>query len=222
MTGEEKSIQVVDSFDKVVQSVINEAQYSIIRGKTPKQYIKTRPGRGQKTFSYVPHGYVTSVLNAAFGFDWDWEIKPITDGKMYQLLPEDKDMSRPASIIVHGKLTVRVHDPETKEVLATIIKSSTGEREVIKGMTWGGMIKSAESDAFKKAASRLGVALDLYWEDPTGEMIPESEEEIALRKIIQEAMDSGLSDALSIDGYIKENSEIECTLGEIGKVIKNL
>lgn len=157
---------VVSQFRDVVASVMNEAQFAIISGRTPKSVIKRRPGKGGKTFSYVPHGYVTATLNKAFGFHWSFDIMPNGKGDFYTHFPAEPEQSRSASIVVIGKLTVYVHDPDDRsKVLAVIEKTSTGEKEVIKGMSWGGMLKSAESDALKKAASRLGIGLDLYWQD---------------------------------------------------------
>lgn len=159
-------------FTDVVQSVINEAQFAILQGRTPKKYIKKRPGKGGKTFSYVPHGYVTAVLNKAFGFDWDWEIIPVEGQKLFLYMEGGHSGSKQkASILVHGKLTVRIHDKKGKTI-ATITKTSTGEKEEITSMSWGSLVKSAESDAFKKAASRLGIALDLYWQDADEDYIP--------------------------------------------------
>jgi len=177
---------VLRDFNDVVATVINEAQFAILQGRTPKSVIKTRPGKGKKTFSYVPHGYVTSVLNKAFGFNWDWEILPQENGQMFLVLPqimgpdrynEGKECQwRPGSILVHGRLTVRLVDPrDVTRLLATITKTATGEKEIIRGMTWGGLVKSAESDAFKKAATRLGIAIDLYWQDADADYIPAAE-----------------------------------------------
>lgn len=164
---------VIHSFGDVVASVINDAQFAILQGKTPKSAILKRPGKGGKTFSYVSHGYVTSTLNKAFGFDWDFETIPNGNGDMFTVMEsrtekddKGKEFVRGGSVLVTGKLTVRIHDPKDPSVIvATISKTATGEKELIKGMTWGGLVKSAESDALKKAASRLGVALDLYWQD---------------------------------------------------------
>ncbi len=159
-------------FTDVVQSVINEAQFQILQGRTPKKYIKKRPGKGRKTFSYVPHGYVTAVLNKAFGFDWDWKIVPIDGSNLFLYMAGGKSGDKQkASVLVHGELTVRIHDKKGK-LIATITKTSTGEKEAITNMSWGSLVKSAESDAFKKAASRLGIALDLYWQDADEDYIP--------------------------------------------------
>lgn len=172
---ESKAI-VVSSFSEVIASVMNEAQFNILQGRTPKEMIKRRPGKGGKTFSYVPHGYVTAQLNRAFGFDWDFEIVPNGKGELFSVLEGEAKDSRPGSVLVHGKLTVRIRDPhDVRQVIATITKSSTGEKEIIKGMTWGGLVKSAESDAFKKCASRLGVALDLYWQDTDEDYLSEGD-----------------------------------------------
>lgn len=170
---------VIADFSDVVSSVVSKAQFDILRGRTPRSAIKKRPGKGGKTFSYVPHGYVTAVLNKAFGFAWDWEIVPQEGGKLFIELPAQPEQSRPnGSIIVQGKLTVRIHNPKKPtEIMETIVKMATGEKEILKGMTWGGMIKSAESDAFKKAATRLGIANDLYWQDTEGDYMPEAEPE---------------------------------------------
>jgi hypothetical protein len=189
---EEKAVAIVEqepkeivirSFDAVVQKVINEAQFQILRGRTPPGVIKTRPGKGQQTFKYVPHGYVTSVLNQAFGFDWDFETLPLANGDYYKKVEAEPEMSRKGSILVQGRLTVRIRNPQDPtEVVAEITKTATGEKEIMKGMSWGGLVKSANSDALKKSASLLGVALDLYWQDAPTDFIPASPEQIALEK----------------------------------------
>jgi len=177
---------VLRDFSAIMASVINEAQFQILRGRTPRSVIKTRPGKGKKTFSYVPHGYVTAVLNKAFGFNWDWELLPQGNGDYYKYIPpvmgpdrynEGEEVQwQPGSYIITGKLTVRVVDPrDLSRVLATIVKVATGEKEHMRGITHGGHIKSASSDGFKKAASRLGVALDLYWQDADADYIPPAE-----------------------------------------------
>ena len=173
---------VIKSFDKVVQAVVNESQFMILLGRTPKSVIKTRPGKGGKTFSYVPHGYVTTILNRAFGFDWDFETIPYGSGDHFKQLAAGEGKRR-MSILVMGRLTVRIRNPQDPTiVVAEITKMATGEKEDVPGMSWGSMVKSAESDALKKAASKLGVALGLYWQDADDEFIPPSAEMMALRE----------------------------------------
>jgi hypothetical protein len=197
----------IKSFEDVLSGVINKSQFEILRGRTPRKHIKTRPGKGGKTFSYVEHGYVTKVLNTAFGFAWSFEILPQGDGNYFVYLPpveRDGERMRPGSVLVHGKLTVHVHNPDNPaEVLATIIKTSTGEKEELKGMTWGGHLKSAESDALKKAASRVGIALDLYWADADEDYIEEQAEQAR-----------GGIDSLRLEG--KSDAEIAKRLSDDG------
>lgn len=170
---EDKAL-VVHSFSEIVQQVITQAQFSILSGKTPKSVIKFRPGKGGKTFAYIPHGYIVAVLNRAFGLDWSFEILPYGNGDYFKYMagvkgttPDGKPSNHPGSVLVHGRLTVRVRDPkDPTRVIAEISKTSTGEKEEVNGMTWGGMVKSAESDALKKCATRLGVGNDLYYAEP--------------------------------------------------------
>jgi hypothetical protein len=180
----------IQKFGDVVASIMNEAQYRILCGRTPKKYIKTRPGKGKKTFSYVPHGYVVGVLNKAFGFNWDVETLPWGDGNYYRYIPPKYGPDRDGkevkyhngSYLVQVKLTLRImklreaNDPDSGfELVATIVKTATGEKEELRGMTPGGHVKSAESDGLKKTATRLGVALDLYWQDADEDYMPATE-----------------------------------------------
>lgn len=164
---------VISAFREVVASVMSEAQFAILSGRTPRNVIRKRPGKGGKTFSYIPHGYVTSALNKAFGFHWSFETLTNGKGDRFQFIEgqevtsNGKIVRTPSSVLVQGRLTVYVHDPnDMRQVIAVIAKDSTGEKEFVPGMTWGAMVKSAESDAFKRCAARLGIGSDLYWEEP--------------------------------------------------------
>lgn len=183
---------IVRNFGELVQRVITEAQFSILSGKTPKSVIKHRPGKGGKTFAYIPHGYVVAVLNRAFGLDWSFEIMPYGGGDYFKHLPgvkgttsDGKPLNHPGSILVHGRLTVRVRDPQDPtRVVAEISKTATGEKEETNGMTWGSMVKAAESDALKKCATRLGVGGDLYWSDSEQDLV-ESDPRLARVRSLQ-------------------------------------
>lgn len=215
-------------FADIVASIMNEAQFAIISGKTPREAIKKRPGKGGKTFSYVPHGYVTAVLNRAFGFDWTFEIVPNGRGDFYEYFPETeitlrkKPYTRPASCIVQGKLTIHIHNPANPaEILGTIVKMSTGEREDAGGMTMGSLIKAAESDALKKAASRLGVALDLYWQDAEADYLVDTptltNEQRA--KAIEIHADNGPKACAE---YLTQVLDKEITRGDLARILPEL
>jgi hypothetical protein len=182
---------VISNFREVVASVMNEAQFAIISGRTPKSVIKRRPGKGGQAFSYVPHGYVTATLNKAFGFHWSFEVLPNGRGDRYEVIQgietinkAGKKVLTPTSVIVQGRLTVFVHNPDKmSEVIATFSKDSTGEKEFLPGMTWGAHIKAAESDALKRCAARLGIANDLYWADSEEDAIDRNGHEEAVDEI---------------------------------------
>lgn len=160
--------RVLDKAD-IINSVYNEAQLRILLNRTPKWAIKVREGPGG-SYKYVPHGYVTDQLNKAFGFNWDIVNDPIEVGNMYaiQFVTTDKNgkvLDFPKRYVaVAGHITVRVFDPKTRETY-TITKSGFGSQEWLPGQEFGDALKGANSDLVKVCAYRLGVALDLYWDE---------------------------------------------------------
>lgn len=224
----------IRTFTETVQSVMTRAQFEILSGRTPKNVIQHRKGKGGKTFAYVPHGYVTKKLNEAFGFDWDFEILQDGQGNWFTVMPETsvkgssgKPIPRAESFIVVGRLIVRLHSPNDPSViLATITKTCTGEKECVPGMTWGAHIKSAEADALKKCAARLGVALDLYWADaeqdlldnpqpPTPTLTPEQLEEARTRYA------DGMSPSRAAE-WLTGILGKEITRGDVGQILPEL
>lgn len=132
---------------------LNSAQISIVTQKTPQELIKLRKGKGGKVFSYVPHNYVTRILNDAFCHAWSFKSEPIPP-----LCSDDE-------IVVKGILII--HTPAGE-----IVKEQYGAQEIPidsktgkPGMTKGDALKGAGSDALRKCASLLGIALDLYGEE---------------------------------------------------------
>ena len=134
-------------------AAINEGQRAMLTQTTPKTAILTRKGKGGKVFSYVPHAWVTEKLNEAFGWAWSWDIVE------WHILPD----TDPTEVFVLGKLTV--HTPHGE-----LVKSQFGSADVKHDrngvvLSIGDDLKAASSDALKKAASLLGIALDLYRSD---------------------------------------------------------
>lgn len=134
---------------------IDEAQRAILTQATPPHIVKRRVGKGRKTFSYVEHAWVTEQLNLAFGWNWDWEIVE------WRLFPSPADATE---CMVLGRLTVRTER-------GSIVKQQFGSKDNLRSkegylaVTLADALKSASSDALKKCASLLGLALDLYSED---------------------------------------------------------
>lgn len=129
---------------------LNEAQLSFITQKTPKQYIKTRPGPGGIPLSYVEVGYVINMLNQVFGWDWDFRILDQQIGKK--------------QVWVRGELSVRAQGH-------AIVKGQFGGADIQLNRVTGepvsiaDSLKIAASDCLKKCASLLQIASDIYWKD---------------------------------------------------------
>lgn len=141
------------------KSILNQNQIQKIFNSTPKRYIHERPAKGGGSWKYPKVGYVRRVLDAVFGFRWDVEtLTTLTE------IQETIKMGIP-QIALQVKLTGWVSvDGEW----IPITKTATGRSDIkfLKGtktpMDFGNDIKAAESDGLKKAASKFGIAADLY------------------------------------------------------------
>lgn len=119
----------------------------IIEQPLPQEKIKQRPGKAGRTFDYVTPDFVIRLLNEAFDYRWDTHV-------FHQGMYGD-------TALVGLNLTV--WDAEGNP----ISKSQFGACDVGRGMGPGEAFKGAASDAMKKAATLLGVALELYNDDET-------------------------------------------------------
>jgi len=140
--------------------------YSVLNKKTPKKFIKKRPGRGGKYFDYVETGYVVEQLNKAFNGMWDFEIL-------------DKQIGR-EKIWVLGKLTVKFITPLGVQ---TVSKSQFGGSDIKRTkegeiIDIGDDLKAAASDALKKCASLFGIAKDVYFREDYSDEAVENERKI--------------------------------------------
>lgn len=119
---------------------LNGAQIAMLTQKSPKELIRTRIGSNGKTLSYLPHNFVTEILNQAFNFAWDFQTDVVKI--------DEKEC------IVKGRLVIHSQPHITKE--------QYGCQLILKGMATGDALKGAGSDALRKCASLLGIGLDLY------------------------------------------------------------
>lgn len=145
-----------------VQSVLNENQVQKIFNSTPRKYKYKRPAKGGGEWTYVKASYVRRVLDSVFGFNWDF-IRKTTDTELLGYLQLGLKQ-----VVIHGEIIGRVKvDGQWIELR----KSGTGRADIKyrKGsqdpLDFGNDIKAAESDAMKKAASRFGIAQDVYEAD---------------------------------------------------------
>lgn len=142
-----------------------EALRRVMSQRTPENEIRTRPGRGGKPLKYTDGAYVIRTLNEAFGWDWDF----VSDNE--QLIEFG---GAPFEVKVRGTLTVRYKGlsvTKTQFGCQPIEMLSNGTKPV----SIGDAYKGAATDAMKKCASLLGIALDLYDSDYRADKYEEPE-----------------------------------------------
>lgn len=127
----------------------------VLSQQTPKGEIRERTGRGGIKLKYTDGAYVIRTLNAAFGWDWDF----VADCEELLL-----NNGQPFEVKCRGTLTVRMSG-------RAVTKTQYGSQpiEMLKNgnapVSIGDCYKGAATDAMKKCASLLGIALDLYDSD---------------------------------------------------------
>src|SRR5215475_2898039 len=132
-----------------------EAIKRILSQRTPPDEIRVRDGRGGQKLKYTDGAYVIRTLNDALGWDWDF----VADNE--ELLMNG---DRPFEVKCRGTLTVRMDG-------RTVTKTQYGcqpiemKRDGTAPVSIGDCYKGAATDALKKCASMLGIALDLYDSD---------------------------------------------------------
>ena len=137
---------------KISEEEYNTSLRNLITGTTPKEdfpgnVIPQRPLARGVSVDYVPGWWFIKQLNSLFGHFWDFEII-------------NQDIGR-EQIWVLGKLTVK--DPKTG---LTVTKTAYGGSKIKSsgnpGIDIGDDLKSAATDALKKAATLFGFAADVY------------------------------------------------------------
>jgi recombination DNA repair RAD52 pathway protein len=123
-----------------------ELAKSLLQLPTPMEFIKQRPGKGNKTFTYVEGGYVIARLNQIFSpVGWDFQVV--------------SERVEPNEVVVRGRLMIKDHKNGY-----TVSKTQYGTKERNAGVPLGDTLKAAATDSLKKCASLFGVALDVYWQ----------------------------------------------------------
>lgn len=139
----------------------------------PEYLIKEREGGGGKKLSYISGSTVTDMLNNYFGYAWNWTVKQFwiqesqpaynkyVNGS-YQKDPNNWVLESQGPVAhVLGTLTIQVKNNEGR--IVTISKDGFGSKSVIgKQNEQESVFKAAGTDALKKAASLLGIGLELY------------------------------------------------------------
>lgn len=149
----------------------------IISAPIPETLIKERDGGGGKKLSYISGSTVIDMLNASFGYMWNWEVikEWVQDSQpyfnSYSKLPDDQKVTVNGKrgawedqlpvAHVHGRLHVFFYDENGNE--RRIMKDGFGSKSVLgKQNDQESIFKAAGTDALKKAASLIGVGAELY------------------------------------------------------------
>lgn len=157
------------------KSILNQNQVQKLWNSTNKKYKYNRPAKGGGEWTYVKGSYVRKVLDSVFGFNWDFDVETTVEEAF-------NVASKTGTVTVKGILTCRVTDPDTGK--ETTIKKVQFGRAEVKWLTegkypnkkrkideytgmpvpldFGSDCKAAATDAFKKCASLLGIASDVY------------------------------------------------------------
>lgn len=161
-TAEVKPTAIIKkSLSYIQEPIFSERQLILLLQKTPPSHIKTRQGRGGKTFRYATVSYVTLRLNQIFGWSWSFEVKS------HSIDPGGK------SVTVEGRLSVL--SPVDGRVLVSKEQFGGADLKYASGtdrlVDFADDLKAATSDALKKCASMLGIAADLYADPETADEI---------------------------------------------------
>lgn len=191
----------------------------VIISQIPDQLIKTRPGGGNKTLSYLSGQTVIDMLNEAFNYMWSWEAeKEWVQKSQDKYNPKYDKEPVPQGPVAHvqGKLTVII--PGNNGNHMEIKKTGYGSKAILgTQIDQESVFKAAGTDALKKAASLLGIGLELYrdeeeqlyfeemnYEDPwTDELLEEYEPERGFIKKFMEDHELNIDD---IDDMVSDFS----------------
>lgn len=175
----------------------------------PPSLIKERKGGGNMMLSYISGSTVTDLLNSAFGYMWNWTVKKewIQESQPYfnQYSKSPDKVVNPANgkmgaweeqgPVAHVLGTLEVFISTEEGQIISIKKDGYGSKSILgKQNDQESVFKAAGTDALKKAASLLGVGLELYrdeeeqsffdemnYEDPwTEDVIAKHEESLAI------------------------------------------
>lgn len=199
-----------------------EKAKQVVTRPIPDQLIKQRPGGGGKTLSYLSGSTVIDLLNEAFGYLWSWEqTEQWVQKSEPKFNPKYDKEPVPQGPVAHVKGKLTVYLPQEDGSVFTIVKTGYGSKAIIgTQMDQESIFKAAGTDALKKAASLLGIGLELYrdedeqmffdeinYEDPwTDEMLKKYEEEREFIKNFIEEYDLSMEDMAY---YIEDFSDGE-------------
>lgn len=176
---------------------LTSRQSGIIAQETPKAFIKSKPGRGGKRVSFVEGGYVISKLNEVFS-PLGWEFEVVEHGQTER----KNENSSEGEVWVRGKLTIVDHVNGYR-----VSKTQFGQHPIHKNVPIGDAFKAAGTDALKKCASLVGIALDVYW--GTLDTNEAEEPKKPSREAVFEKAKMMIQASQNIDGLIKYDDNLK-------------
>lgn len=201
---------------------------AVIQRNIPDALIKNRDGGRGITLSYVSGATVTDILNEAFDYMWDWVIETQwVQESVDKFNPKYDKEPQPQNPVAHVRGRLIVHFQDGDGNWRHIAKSGYGSKSVIGGQNeQQDIFKAADTDALKKAASRLGIGLELYrdedeqlhfeernyvdpWDDEAREKYAE---ELQFIRDLQEANELSYED---LGDYVNDFDEKLTSIGDI-------
>lgn len=144
--------------------MFSEKAKKLIDAPIPPDLIKERPGPGKAKLQYVSGSYVIDTLNTAFDRLWSWEIvREWIQPSEPKFNPKYDSEPVPQGPVAHvvGKLTVWL--PTNDGNYFPLVKMGYGSKAILGSQSdQESIFKAAGTDALKKAASLLGIGLQLY------------------------------------------------------------
>lgn len=148
----------------------NEEILNKLQAPFPPEQIKSREGpkkNGQPTyFSYVPTEFLQQRLDSVLGLNWTWTVVASTIEKITKTkaIWENRqkvgeELVQTEQVIVHGRLSLQLPDGDL------VHRDAFGGCDLNYGTSAGDPHKIADSNAFKKACDKFGLAKEVGGEE---------------------------------------------------------
>ena len=164
----------------------------LVTGKTPKEFVYDKPGRGGGTQDFVPGWWFIQEMNNIFGHLWSQEVVDYKiDEKLGQIVAKVRiTVSLPSKKVVEKYPDGRII--ETTYEGLKVVKEQFGGSDIKKMKATGAVTdladdcKAAATDGMKKCMTLLGLAREIYGpREVIDEFAGMTTEEIKLRPIIK-------------------------------------
>ena len=163
----------------------NPDLYNLSR-PVPKKFIKPAPAGKFGTF--VPHYVVTQILLANVG-PFDWELVQVLRGDSSGVINRGKKNERVidlTDVIVGAVYRLTCYVDGSRVQIEEV-----GELDAYTKSNDGARLKHASSDALKRAAMRLGVAIQLWCKTGDEHFLPEFLRDEASREEVVDVVEVG-------------------------------